>query len=72
MAESSPEIKRAAHLAAQRAEALLIDMLTKGEVGEVAVIVLSPYELKPVKRVETEGRTVKVPRGRMTAIEVVR
>lgn len=57
------EIERAAALAAERMKAMLIDMLAAGETGEVTVKVLSPYELKPVKRVETEGHTVKVKRG---------
>lgn len=62
----TPEQRRAAHLAAQRIEALLVEMLAAGEMGEAAVIILSPYELKPVKRTETEGRTVKIRQGHGT------
>lgn len=58
----SPEIERAAHLAAERAKAMLIDMLTKGEVGEVAILV-GLFELEPEKRVSTKAKSVKVRRG---------
>lgn len=64
-----PEIERAAHLAAERAKTMLIDMLTKGEVGEVTIAV-GLFELEPVKRVTTKGKAVKVQRGHV-AIERV-
>lgn len=69
MAQS--DIQRAARLAAQRLEAMLVEMLAAGQVGTVAIEVLSPYELKPVKTVITEMPIVKVAGGRMTAIERV-
>lgn len=63
--------ERAAARVANTIKAMLLEMLTRGEFGEVAVIVLDPYHLKPVKRVETEGTTVKVSRGVATVIERV-
>lgn len=56
------EIERAAHLVTERAKTMLIDMLTKGEVGEV-VIVVGFFELEPVKKVTKKGKAVKVQRG---------
>lgn len=47
-------------------KAMLLEMLERGEYGEVAVILVSPHELKPIKRVHTEGSTVKVRQGQAT------
>lgn len=59
---ATPDIERAARLAAQRVEAMLVAMLSSGELGEVAVVV-GLFELEPQKRVTTKARTVKVARG---------
>lgn len=64
------EIARAAHLAAQRLEAMLVEMLEAGQVGEVAIVV-SISGLDPEKRVTTKGKTVRVARGIATGIETV-
>lgn len=64
---------RATTRVAATVKAMLLEMLANGEIGpgcEVAVKVLSPYELKPVKRVETEGSTVKVRQGH-SALETI-
>lgn len=67
---ASPDIQRAARLAAQRLEAMLVDMLTAGETGEVAAVV-DFNGLQPVKRVATKGKIIPVARGRLVEIEKV-
>lgn len=67
---STPEIERAAQIVAERVKTLVIAMLDAGELGEVAVVV-GYFDLKPEKRVTTEGKAVKVARGQ-TAIERMR
>lgn len=54
--------ENAAHLAAKRLETVLVEMLERGEFGEVAIII-TPAGLQPVKRVETEYRTIKLAIG---------
>lgn len=68
---ASTDIQRAARLAAQRLEAMLVDMLAAGQVGTVAIEVLNPYELKPVKTIVEEQRSIKVGQGH-SIIESVR
>jgi hypothetical protein len=58
----STEIHRAAVLAAERMVPLLVEMLTNGEVGEVAVVVTT-HDLTPEKRVTKRARSVRVARG---------
>jgi hypothetical protein len=67
MPATPPAWQHAAKAAAARVERLLLEMLAKNEVGEVAVVV-SWGQLEPEKRVTTKATVVKVGRGRMTAL----
>lgn len=67
---ATPAQRRAAHLAAERIEAMLLEMLVNGDVGEV-VIAVGLFELTPLKRVTTKGKAVKVAQGRVL-VESVR
>lgn len=64
----SPEIEQAVNRAAASVRRLLLEMLTADELGEVAVVI-GYHSLEPEKRVTTKARTIRVARGRMTAIE---
>lgn len=69
---ATPEQEQAARLITERVRRMVIEMLAAGEMGEVAIVFLSPYELKPVKRVHEDAPIVRVARGRVSAIERVR
>lgn len=56
------DAERAAHLAANRVEAMLLEMLRRGEFGEVAVVI-TPTGLQPVKRRTEEERTIRIAQG---------
>lgn len=57
------DLERALNLAFERAKTMAAQMLAANEVGYVRVDILSPYEFKPVKVVESEGKTVRVRVG---------
>lgn len=56
--------QRAARLAMNSLEKMLIEMLIANEVGEVAVVV-GWGQLEPQKRVTKRARVVKIARGSM-------
>jgi hypothetical protein len=66
----TPEQRRAAQLAAQRLEAMLLEMLEAGEFGEVAVVVGQNY-LTPEARPRQKGPPVKRPNAHFSKIEHV-
>lgn len=60
---------RAARIAAERAEAMVVEMLTLGQTGEV-VILVTALGLEPEKRVVTKGKRVRI-RDEYALIETV-
>lgn len=59
------ENRKAARKAVQRLEAMLVEMMENGEVGEAAVVV-TPGDLTPEKRVTKKARSVKIAVGYST------
>lgn len=64
----SESIERAANLAASRVKQLLIEMLSQGETGEVAIVVSYGF-LEPQKRPIEKAKAIKVARGQLDRVE---